>query len=244
MRLGPFQGRTPWAFMIILPEQAKASQARNAPGWKWRVRALAGRDKTVRVRAYPRARAASLRLLTAGVGCLALAAIAAASGAAPGWAVPAGLVLAGLAFGAVGLQGARGRLLFSSVSLGFEQEPLELGGAASVRLECESAGGFLAERLSLHLRCHERALLRDQGREHVFVKKVFEKTIVLGERLRVESGAQLSYPAQFRLPADRASTFAAANCSVEWSVVLEVQLPGWPAATRDWTVKVAPVIAA
>lgn len=244
MRLGPFQGRTPWAFMIILPEPAKASQARNAPGWKWRVRAPAGRDKTVRVRAYPRGKAASLRLLTAGVGCLAVAGIAAASGAARSWAVPAGLAVAGLASGAVGLAGARGRLLFSSVSIRFEPEPLELGGSASIRLECESAGGFLADRLSLHLRCHERACLRDQGREHVFVKKVFEKTVVLGERLRVEPGAQLCYPAQFRLPADRAPTFAAANCSLEWSVNFEVQLPGWPAATRDWAVEVAPVIAA
>ncbi|MBI2944010.1 MAG: hypothetical protein HYY25_07405 [Candidatus Wallbacteria bacterium] len=198
----------------------------------------------MRVRAHPRARAASLRLLTAGVGCLALAVTTAALGAAHGWAVPAGLALAGLAFGAAGLAGVRGRLLFSSVSLRLEQEPLELGGAAIVRLECESAGGFLAERLSLHLRCHERALLCDQGREHVFVKKVFEKTVALGERLRVEPGVRLSYPAQFRLPADRAPTFAAASCSLEWSVVLEVQLAGWPAATRDWTVVVAPVIAA
>ncbi len=153
-----------------------------------------------------------------------------------------GLHLIGIVVLAHGVRGLVGYGPFSEVRLALASEPVKLGEKVEVKLDLTPARGYPVARLAVHLRCHEHAVLREGSRNLDYVKKVFERTAVIAEDLSVAAGVAMSFETQLRMPGDRSATFHSANFFVDWSVDLEVEVRGMPAANRAWPIKVLPVL--
>lgn len=145
---------------------------------------------------------------------------------------------------ALGLRGLAGRTLFTTLRLNGLERPAMLGEALSLELAGQAAEPVSLRRLVLHLRCHERALWRSGSREVLFVKKVYEKSLVLAENHPLQPGTSTAWTAKLKVPADRAPSFVSGDHSVGWELVLEAEASGWPVASRSWELAVLPVVAA
>jgi hypothetical protein len=153
------------------------------------------------------------------------------------------LAVPGLALLAQGWIGLRGYPLFAPFEIRVEPEPAPLGSQLTVEIDCLPLRPLEIARFAVHLRCHEKAIRREGSRDLAYVKKVFERTVLLAEKVSAGSGEKLAYQAKLRLPVDRAATFAALNHFVDWSIVLEVEANRLPAAVAQRPVRVLPELA-
>ncbi len=196
------------------------------------------------LRVFSRSPGLSRRLAQAGGGWL-LVTAAAAGGSLP---IPGFVLLLSLAGAAaclaLGLKGLAGRTLFTTLRLSGLERSARLGEGLSLELAGQAAEPVSLRRLVLHLRCHERALWRSGSREVLFVKKVYEKSLVLAENHPLRPGTPAAWTASLKVPADRAPSFVSGDHAVGWELVLEAEASGWPVAIRSWELAVLPVVAA
>ncbi len=122
-------------------------------------------------------------------------------------------------------------------------EQLEPGDTVDVLVHCEPRRTTPLNKVTLTLRCREKAVSGSGTNRTTHTHTVWSDTYETGASTTMEAGEPAVYAHSFTLPADAAPSFAAPSNELIWEVEVHFDIPGAP----DWgktfplTVRPSPV---